>query len=776
MWALCAGLVLVLGACATPSLPPAEMASVTAGQTLRRVRGLYLYPDRLDRRMLVGALDALERRFDPVRFDSDGDSGVLWYGAERAHVPLSDDFGPGTYREILGGALQFVGRRLDPETLRPDEDLELIALRGSLRALDRYSTIFSGRGTEDFKIRFSGKLHGIGARIGRRDGHLTAVRVFPKSPAEKGGLIDGDAIIAIEGDPTRPLSVGDAVERIRGEVGSEVALTVNREEETVELTITRGEITVPTVETEMLEDGIGYARVLQMSRSTPKEFRDRVGELGRLSGLVLDLRQNSGGSMLAAASLADFFLSNGPIFQVYGRDNVRSGVRNRTVATPDVRFPYPVAVLVDGSTASAAEILAGAINPLPRVTVIGQTTFGKGLIQRVMDIPVDNLLKLTVAEYKLSGDRAIHLRGIEPDIALLPVSTERLGPLGNVGGETIAYLRTPGQEDRFPIEVGHQVVKRGRFTGERAVQEQALEKVREHLEKEDITWPEQDGLPDSLPEAIRITEEHEPFVSGGVGTLRVTVSNPNDFEIPAAWVAVESPTTYVLDRVAPLGRLPAGGSAAVELPLVVPDGLTASELPVVVHVASGARTLQSHGALLAIHHTTPEIEFELARPDEETAILTLRNTGEHAAGDIRVALPGTTRAIERLAPGESREMELPVGGDAREISVTMVGPNVQRRIDVPVVAEVGPFVPPALEVRRTSSFGRSRFEVEALDDGGLGGAWIAVDGEKEIYADWKGKSRGSLSIPLEEGEHGIRTHVTTDSGVAIVDSRLVTVE
>jgi carboxyl-terminal processing protease len=210
-WLFVAG----IAACVTPDLPPAEPASEVTSEAVQRARQLYLYPERLDRRVLVGALDALEQRFDPVRFEDRGDHGILWVGSERAVVPLEAELHPDHFRNVLGQALAFVDAHLEPDALEEDEDLELLALRGGLAALDHYSTIFSGRGTEDFRIRFSGKLHGIGARIGRRDGNLTAVRVFPSSPAAKGGLEDGDAIIAIEGDPTRPLSVSEAVESWR---------------------------------------------------------------------------------------------------------------------------------------------------------------------------------------------------------------------------------------------------------------------------------------------------------------------------------------------------------------------------------------------------------------------------------------------------------------------------------------------------------------------------------------------------------------------------------
>ena len=209
----------------------------------------------------------------------------------------------------------------------------MLALRGALRSLDPYSTIFSGRTTEDFRIRFSGKLSGIGSRIGRRDGHLTAMKVFPKSPAEKGGLRDGDWILTIDGDPTQPLSLSEAVDRLRGKAGSRVLLGVQRSDEEkddqrLEIEIVRGEVQVPNVEARMLDDSrIGYAEIASVSRTTSTEFRKKVIDLGEIEGLVLDLRSNSGGSMLAAQQLAD----------LSSRSSSSSGWSGATAGRPDVR-------------------------------------------------------------------------------------------------------------------------------------------------------------------------------------------------------------------------------------------------------------------------------------------------------------------------------------------------------------------------------------------------------------------------------------------------------
>jgi carboxyl-terminal processing protease len=773
-------LLLSAGACATPGLPPAEPAGAVADQTLRRTQDLYLYPDRLDRRMLVGALEALEARFDPVRFEPGESSGLLWVGKERAEVPLAEVFDAQEFRSVLGQALAFVELELgDDLDLKDDEDLELLALRGALHALDQYTTIFSGRGTEDFQIRFSGKLSGIGSRIGLRDGKLVSVRVFPDSPAQRGGLQDGDAILEIDGEPTRPLSVSEAVGRIRGPEGTLVLLTILRGEETLPIEITRGRVVVPSVEVEELEDGFGYARIFQVSRSTPDEFRERVEGLGELRGLVLDLRGNTGGSMLAAATLADMFVAKGTIVRVVAREDrqPRRG-QARTVANQVVDFRFPIAILVDGSTASAAEILSGALAPLPHVTVIGQTTFGKGLIQRVVQIPDENLLKLTVAEYLLSEDREIHEKGIEPDILLFPVPADRPARLAKLSDDSIPYLRAPGEDDRFPIEVGTEVLRRGRPEAEVVVRRNANAAIAEHLSEVGISWADPEaGLPDELPEPLDLRGEELQLVMGEPARLAIRVHNPNDFAIPDAWLALQSLTDSLPDHILPLGTIAAHGDTLAEVDVTPPDGIGADSVPVLAHVATGDRTLASQRLLIEVANHVPDIEIEIVRGSDETVDVTLRNRGVRGSGSMRIDTPGATRTIETLGAGEEESFELPLAGPVEHVAVSFLGPRAQRRIEIPLPEERILVAPPDMRIELGRSVGRSRLRIHADAEEGLRQGWIIVDGEKQTYVAWNGEStNGVLELSLPEGDHAIRSKIETGSGISLIDARLLTEE
>ncbi len=771
--------------CAIPKLPQGQPAGPVAEQTYLRVKGLYLRPQELDGRVMAGALEAFEKRFDPIRFERNGHQGVLEIGDHRVTIPIDLDPDPEEFLATLGGVLEYVQTQLGPqveEELQEDENLEILALRGALRALDRYSTIYSGKGTQDFQIRFSGQLEGIGSRIGRRDGDLVAIKVFPGGPAEKGGMQDGDAIVAIDGEPTRPMTVAEAVIKIRGPANSPVLLSVRREEdeqeEEFDFTITRGKVRVPTVEAEELAPGFGYARILQVSRSTPAEFREKVDALGALKGLVLDLRSNSGGSMLASARLADFFLPSGTIVKTVGREGVAvAGLRSRARATRRVLYKFPVVVLIDSSTASAAEILTGAIAPLRRVTLVGQTTFGKGLVQRIYPLPDENLLKLTVAEYQLSKNRAIHLEGIDPDFELFSVTGSVIAPLANVPPGALPYLRRKGEEDRFPIEVGQAILELGLEAGTASKLEESEAAIAEHLTELGVEWSKAEPLPELLDRSIRIEVTAPELEAGKESKARITVENPNPFAIPDAWATLAGPIEELSKVALSLGTIPAHGEATVEVVVTLPDGLSAGELPFLVHVASRLRPIGSLLTVLRAREHIPELEIEVVRSTEdETVHVTLRNRAETGAGKVRIDVSGAFRVIEELPAGAEETVELPLSGKAKNVSITMIGPLADRRLEIPLPESSVTIIPPRIRVRRVGIPGFDRIRVQASDPEGLQEGWISLDGEKKSYADWEGKRSGSLTARLSHGEQAVVAKVETASGLSVYDRRVFTTD
>ncbi len=773
------GLLGALGCATSGALPNDPAPLVVTRDALTQTGNFYLWPDRLDQRMVIGALDGLEQSFDSVLFEADPNSaeGILTVNGSSVRVPLDPTFDAERYRDVLARSIRFTQEHL-PDPVDPEDDLEHIALRGALGALDPYSTVFSGRSSEDFKIRFEGKLSGVGARIGRRDGDLIAIRVFPGSPAEKGGLRDGDAILFIDGDPTRPLSIEEAVSRIRGASGTLVALGLQRGSDTKErldISITRGEVMIPSVESRKIEGPkrIGYAQIYQVSRDTAQEFQDRVKELGPIDGLVMDMRGNTGGSMIAAAQLADQFLGSHMIVRTVTREGLAPDARSQIIADPEITFDMPLSILVDPQTASAAEIISGALEPLGNVTLIGQTTFGKGLVQQVLPMKDENLLKLTVAEYLLSNDRAINKKGLVPSVQLFPVSEARLGPLANVPADALPYVRGVGEDDAFPVEVGAALLRAPREQGLAEVRKLAYARIAKNLQPLGVTWSAQREANDApLPVPLEITVQAPTLVSGEAGRIQITVTNPNDFPLADVWLALDAPAQYLDNKVAGLGELAAHGSASAELELVPPDGISVEHHPIDVLIAAGDRPLAKKRTVLDVSVQPPDLEVDVERVSAADVRLTLVNKSPHAARSITVAVPGATRSFETLAPGAREEMTLPLSANPKTIVVAQLGPWAQRRIEVPVPEARSTYTPPEVLFDEQAK----NVALRARTELGLRDGWISVDGQKKFFSDFAGARDGSLEVPLGSGEHDVVAKIETSEGVSVIDIRRFTRE
>ena len=790
-----ASLGLGLAGCATiPPLPAEGASSLKTLETLRRAEEMSLYPERLDRRFLVGALDAFEARFDSVRFEDRGSSGELQVGDARVEVPIPDEFDTNTYLALLSRSVHFVDEHLQDKR-EPDDDLELIALRGGLFSIDKYATIFSGRSTEDFKIRFSGHLKGIGSTIGRTDGTLEAVKVFPDSPAERGGLKNHDQIMTIDGEPTQPLSVSDAVDRIRGEANTVVVLGVRRKEQDLQVRITRGDVIVPSVETRALGDAIGYARIDQVSRATGSEFKDKLDHLGDLKGLVLDLRDNSGGAMSGAQQLADFFLDRQLIVRVVARGGIEPpGSNSRLVADPGVEYRVPIVVLVNPMTASAAEILAGALEPLPRVTLLGQKTFGKGVIQQVVPLEGENLLKLTVAQYLLSDDRVVDEVGITPDIVLTPVSPKQLGALASVPHGSIPYLLDlddPDKEDKFPIEAARLLLSQPPGKGLVEVRTRAAEGIAAALKEYGVVWSEAgSALPPGLPQPLEVRGVQGTLHAGRPGTLRVEVRNPNSFALRDVWLALDGahpvfpkreqfskedpedkpvPPAYLSNKLLALGDIAAGATASGTLELTPPEGVAAVDHPITLNVASGARPLHSERMLLHVEPQLPDVHVAVQRNGQRITVA-VTNRGRTASGEVQVDVEGASNLLKVLQPGETKNAELQLSGDAKELVVTLSGPWARRRISMPIPDAAVEVSPPSVAILPNGERGTAAVHAQAGDAGGLRDGWIVLDDQKTAYSAWSGRQAGDLSAHFDTGtDHRMAVKVEATSGVAVIE-------
>lgn len=293
------------------------------------------------------------------------------------------------------------------------------AIRGMLRTLDPHTTYLNPEFFKEMQVETTGRFGGLGVEISIRDGVLTVVTPIEDTPAYKAGVQAGDQIILIEEEPTKDLLLQEIVKKLRGKPGTKVKITVRRkgEKEPIPFTITRQIIRIKSVRSRMLEDDIAYIRVRSFQNGTGREVKDALSSLEGegAKALVLDLRNNPGGLLSQAVSVSDIFLKAGSLI-VYTKGRM-TDQEHRFTSTHEVPGgEIPMAVLVNAGSASASEIVAGALQDLERAKLIGVKTFGKGSVQTVVPLSDGSGLRLTTALYFTPKGRRIQGEGIEPDI------------------------------------------------------------------------------------------------------------------------------------------------------------------------------------------------------------------------------------------------------------------------------------------------------------------------------------------------------------------------
>ena len=312
---------------------------------------------------------------------------------------------------------------------RNSKDLVYGAIKGMLETLDPHSAFMPPNMYKEMQEETKGRFEGLGIEITTKDGILTVVSPIEDTPAFKAGILAGDQILKIEGDVTKNLTLMDSVKRLRGPKGSKVTITIMREgfSKPKEFTLVRDVIPVRSVRHELLENHYGYIRLSQFQEKTDGEFDKAMKALeeeskGTLKGLILDLRNNPGGLLDQAVKIGDRFIDSGIVVSMDGR---RENQKMKFYAHSQGTLPpYPLVVLINGGSASGAEIVAGAIQDHGRGILLGTQTFGKGSVQTIFPLKDGSGLRLTTARYYTPSGRSIQAKGVVPDIAVKPVRPE----------------------------------------------------------------------------------------------------------------------------------------------------------------------------------------------------------------------------------------------------------------------------------------------------------------------------------------------------------------
>ncbi|MET1079614.1 MAG: S41 family peptidase [Pseudomonas sp.] len=339
----------------------------------------------------------------------------------KAPLPLDD---LRTFAEVMD--------RIKAAYVEPVSDKTLLenAIKGMLSNLDPHSAYLEPEAFLELQESTSGEFGGLGIEVGQEDGFLKVVSPIDDTPASKAGIEAGDLILKIDGKPTKGLSMMEAIEKMRGKPGEKIALTLVREGgQPFDVELTRAVIKVKSVKSQMLEPGYGYLRITQFQVNSGEEVGKALTKLRKdngdkkLRGLVLDLRNNPGGVLQAAVEVTDHFLTKGLI--VYTKGRIANSELRFSADPADASEAVPLVVLINGGSASASEIVAGALQDHKRGVLMGTDSFGKGSVQTVLPLANNRALKLTTALYFTPNGRSIQAQGIVPDIEVARAKVTR---------------------------------------------------------------------------------------------------------------------------------------------------------------------------------------------------------------------------------------------------------------------------------------------------------------------------------------------------------------
>lgn len=352
--------------------------------------------------------------------------------------------------------------------VQPIDDKRLLelAIKGMLSGLDPHSAYLSSEDYDSLQETTQGEFGGLGIEVGEEDGYIKIITPIDDTPASRAGILPGDLIIEIDGRPLREMLISDAVELMRGETGTSIVLGILREgePEPLEFTLTREPIAVASVRHRSLEPGYAYLRISQFKVNTGTEVREELAKIAveepDLKGLVLDLRNNPGGILQASVDVVDSFITSGKIVYTQGRDNQTE--LEFFAHEDDPSNGVPVVVLINGGTASAAEIVSGALQDHARAVIMGTRSFGKGSVQTVVPIAENRAIKLTTSLYFTPTGRSIQAQGIQPDIIVEEgLVTRNTGRASYTEADLNGHLRNGNDLDdivREPTVTSEQVV------------------------------------------------------------------------------------------------------------------------------------------------------------------------------------------------------------------------------------------------------------------------------------------------------------------------------
>jgi carboxyl-terminal processing protease len=429
----------------SPRLTGADAARLFAPfvTILERVRNEYVEPPD-ERKLLLGAIDGMRNAFPPAqKVSGAGPAPTNIAGAGNARIDMSS---------LYDAALETLNGLVNSSD---DTRVVQAAIRGLFAALDPHSSYLDAQSFRDMQVQTRGEFGGVGLEVTLADGLIRVVTPLDDAPAAKAGILAGDMITHLDDAPVQGLTLNEAVLKMRGPVGSRIKLTIKRsgQDRPIDVSITRETIRVRAVRVRIEAGDIGYIRITQFNELTTEGLKKGLGEIAaqipnnKLKGYIIDLRNNPGGIMDQAVAVTDEFLERGEIVSTRGRKPEYA--KRFSAKVGDAAKGKPIVVLVNGGSAAASEIMAGALQDNKRATLVGTRTFGKGSVQTIIPLGTDaGALRLTTAQFYTPSGRMIQASGIEPNVEVLQDVPDHLKDRTSPKSESAlpGHLRGPGQE------------------------------------------------------------------------------------------------------------------------------------------------------------------------------------------------------------------------------------------------------------------------------------------------------------------------------------------
>lgn len=579
----------------------------------------FLYPERISApSMLASAARTLsdELPWLAIAIDhgavvlsrGDGEEIGRVYAATTAELPVA-----------LARMVSLVEESGQPSS----RSLSLVALDGMVHSLDRHTRVLADERLDRFNERLTGTLVGIGAAFDWSGERLLVADILPHGPADLAGLKLGDEVLRIDGRSTVSMPMSEASRRVCGEAGTQVSLTVRRGSKDMSVGLTRAEVVLPNVTSRLLPGGVGYVSIDHVSQQTVENLRAAMADLDRAhgldTGLVIDLRGNTGGSMKESASAADLFLEEGLLLRTQGADGGHvQNLQAEMLATRDDTEPnIPIVVVVDERTASGSEIMAGALEELDRAALIGTRTYGKGTVQKVYPLATDVRLKLTVARYILANDRAITESGITPDVVVGQIRIDDINVLpSEPTHSSVRYLgwdeswqQTPwnsivpelqinGERADLSVEIARRALLQTKGTHRDAIlasllqeaslaRSEQLSRLASAYSARSIDWSEAETSSSAIPIPVDV---HSERIDADTWRLSAVVKNTAPDDLYQVLVQLHCPTLHHWDDVViPIGRVAKGATSAGSVEITLPPGIEARQDTVTVRLRADRR-------------------------------------------------------------------------------------------------------------------------------------------------------------------------------------------